>query len=166
MTVDHRLYLDTNALILLNEGEGAARRVLEQIVRVAALKQAPLLMTSALTLSELLVKPYRDVQIQLMTAYRSWFGGLSWLDIFPVSHDVLDLASLLRATRPSLKLPDGIPLATALIGGATCFVSADRGIHAIDDIVHPLLGRLPYSPLTIIRPDGPSLLALLESISA
>jgi predicted nucleic acid-binding protein len=166
MTVDHRLYLDTNALILLNEGEGAARRVLEQIVRVAALKQAPLLMTSALTLSELLVKPYRDGQIQLMTAYRSWFGGLSWLDIFPVSHDVLDLASLLRATRPGLKLPDGIQLATALIGGATCFVSADRGIHAIDDIVHPLLGRLPYSPLTIIRPDEPSLLALLESISA
>lgn len=166
MTVNHRLYLDTNALILLNEGEGAARRVLEQIVTAAASKPAPLLMTSALTLSELLVKPYRDGQIQLITAYRSWFGGLSWLDILPVSPEVLDLASLLRATRPGLKLPDGIQLATALIAGASHFVSADKGLHSVDQIVHPLLGPLPYSPLTILRPDEPSLSALLESISA
>lgn len=166
MTVDHRLYLDTNALILLNEGDGAARHLLEQIITVAASKPAPLLMTSALTLSELLVKPYRDGEMQLINAYRSWFGGLSWLEILPVSHDVLDLAALLRATRPGLKLPDGIQLATALIAGANGFISADKGIHAIDQIVHPVLGRLPYSPLTIIRPDEPTLTALLESMTA
>lgn len=166
MTVDHRLYLDTNALILLNEGDGAARHVLEQIFMVAASKPAPLLMTSALTLSELLVKPYRDRQMQLITAYRSWLGGLSWLEILPVSHDVLDLAALLRATRPGLKLPDGIQLATALIAGANCFISADKGIHPIDQIAHPMLGRLPYSPLTVIRPDEPTLTALLESLTA
>ncbi|SIR07072.1 Predicted nucleic acid-binding protein, contains PIN domain [Rhizobium sp. RU35A] len=166
MTVGHRLYLDTNALILLNEGDGAARRVMEQIVTVAASKPAPILMTSALTLSELLVKPYRDRQIQLINAYRSWFGGLSWLEILPVSHDALDLASLLRATRPGLKLPDGIHMATALVAGASGFVSADRGIHTLDQIVHPVLGHLPYSPLAVIRPDEPTLTTLLESLTA
>lgn len=166
MTVDHRLYLDTNALILLNEGDGAVRRLLEQIVTVAASRSAPLLMTSALTLSELLVKPYRDRQMQLITAYRSWLGGLSWLEILPVSHDNLDLAALLRATRSGLKLPDGIQLATALLAGANGFISADKGIPSVDEIVHPVLGRLPHAPLTIIRPDEPTLTALLESMTA
>jgi predicted nucleic acid-binding protein len=166
MAVEHRLYLDTNALILLNEGEGKARDLLQQIVTLAASKPTPMLATSALTLSELLVKPYRDRQMQLIDAYRAWFAGLEWLEILPISMEVLDLAALLRATRPAVKLPDAIQLASAIIAGATCFVSADHGITTVDAVDHPNLGRRLMSNLPIIRPDEHALTALLESLSS
>jgi predicted nucleic acid-binding protein len=166
MAGDRRLYLDTNALILLNEGEGSARHILEQVVTLAASKSKPMLVTSTLTLSELLVKPYRNGETQLIAAYRSWFGGLSWLEILPVLNEVLDLAAFLRANQQASNPPDAIHVASALVGGARSFLSADLGIDGLDRVDHPILDHRHMSKLDICRLDEPSLTALLESLTA
>ncbi|MGF9693840.1 hypothetical protein AAIH46_13565 [Rhizobium sp. 0TCS1.26] len=88
------------------------------------------------------------------------------MEILPVSNEVLDLAAFLRANRHASKLPDAIHVSSALVGGATCFLSADFGIDGLDEVDHPILGPRPMSKLDICRLDEPSLAALLESLTA
>ncbi len=132
-----RLYLDTNILITLNEGEGPVRMHLETLLARGA-ENGVYFATSALTFSELLVRPYRDGKLDLANTYHLLAEGLDWLTIVPVSAEVLDIAALIRAKSAKIRLPDAIHLASACQLGCDGFLSADLGLAELQATVHPL----------------------------
>ena len=158
----HQLYLDTNAAILLVEGEGILREMLRDLTDKASSGPSAILATSALTVSELLVKPLRHSDTKLIEVYRAWGSGLPWLQIVPVSNNILDVAAQLRAQRIGLKLPDAIHVATALAVGTTHFITDDQGISTSVASTSSEEARL----FDVCRLDEPTLTSLIESLSA
>jgi predicted nucleic acid-binding protein len=165
MTPPRQIYLDTNIFVLFKEAKTRESLLLDKLLEFGPQHQVPLFSTSALTFSELLVKPYRDLDEGLIQTYIAWSQTTAWLTVAPITGDILNVAALLRAQRSRLKLPDAIHLATAV--GLTCthFLTADMGLETIERITHPVLGDLTMSPLTVLRPDELTLTSLLKSLA-
>ena len=158
----HQIYLDTNAAILLIEGDGLLRDLMRDLASKASSQPSAILCTSALTISELLVKPLRNGDQKLVEVYRAWGSGLPWLQIIPVESRILDTAAQLRARRNSLKLPDAIHVASAFAVAATHFLTEDRGISPPFEM--PAAQTVPH--FEVCRLNEPTLTSLIESLSA
>jgi predicted nucleic acid-binding protein len=86
--------------------------------------------TSDLTLLEVLVKPVRDGNLNLVAIYRRVLLETEGLTSIPIDHDILELAAQLRATH-RLKTPDSIHAATAIQSGAVLFVTNDTDFRRV-----------------------------------
>jgi predicted nucleic acid-binding protein len=75
------------------------------------------LVTSMLTLMEVLVVPKREGQVHLCRRYRELFASFPQLTVLPIDQPVAETASDLRATY-TLRTPDALHLATAIVAGA------------------------------------------------
>ena len=165
MTRPVSIYLDTNILILFKEIQSPEQEQLAALLASCRrLEHIPF--TSTLTYSELLVKPLADDNRDLVETYENWMGGGLWLKAVPPSPAVLLTASLIRAQSSKIKLPDAIHLASAIFAGCSVFLSADTGLTDIDELIHPVRGKLPMTPLKVLRPDEPTLTSLIESLTA
>jgi predicted nucleic acid-binding protein len=80
--------------------------------------------TSTVTLLEVLVQPLRQGDLALMARYRAILLGIAGLDTIPVSTAIAEEAARLRATH-RLAAPDAIQLATAFVEGADAFLTND-----------------------------------------
>jgi predicted nucleic acid-binding protein len=88
------------------------------------------LITSALTLLEVLVVPFRAGNLDLAARYEALLMRSRGVDLAPIGHDVLRSAAQLRA-RFTVRAPDAIQLATALGRRCRVFLTNDRRIPAI-----------------------------------
>jgi predicted nucleic acid-binding protein len=86
--------------------------------------------TSTLTLTKVLVQPYKRGDRSLIDQYSQMLLNTRNIETLPVSPEIADEAARLRAAF-GFKTPDSIRLATAKIGGATSFFSNDSRIEAI-----------------------------------
>ncbi|WP_159945948.1 type II toxin-antitoxin system VapC family toxin [Rhizobium sp. 18065] len=167
MRAVRRVYLDTNVFILLAEKTHETQERLVALLAGQPSDAEPRFATSELTLSELLVKPYREQDESLVRKYDSLMQQSEWLDLRPVDRDVLCHAAALRGQYGHLKLPDAIHLSSAIGQGCSHFLSDDRGIRDSYEVRHnrqdPLLG---IATLSVLRPDEPTLTSLIESLSA
>lgn len=121
------LALDANVFIYAFErhpdfGEPALR------LFEAADQGACRLLTSALTLTEILVVPLRLGRADLAARYRDLFEHFPNLAVTPVDAQVAAAAARFRAAG-GLRTPDALHLASAHVFGATAFVSEDRRFH-------------------------------------
>ena len=87
--------------------------------------------TSTLTVSELLVRPYADGQPARAAALRSALEGLPGLTIVAVTADIADGAARLRA-RQGVRLPDAIQVSASHAAGAAAFLTNDRALAGAD----------------------------------
>jgi predicted nucleic acid-binding protein len=124
------IYLDTNVFIHGTEGDNNSplRHAITSLFLVEHNKKTPILKTSQLTVSELMVHPYRNKDAQLEADYRIFWQTSAFLEVGPIDLDILLNAAELRANYSGLKLPDAIHLATALAFGCSVFLTADEGI--------------------------------------
>jgi len=83
-----------------------------------------IVVTSELTLAEVLVKPLKDQNPAIQHAYRAFLAPTPVLEVVPISRDILEEAAQWRATT-KLKLPDAIHLATALRSKCDSFLTND-----------------------------------------
>jgi predicted nucleic acid-binding protein len=98
--------------------------------------------TSVITLAEVLVHPLRSGDAALVQRYRDILQSAAALTLLPVSEAIAEQAAHLRA-RHNLRTPDAIQLATALQSGASTFLTNDArlptvpGLHTItlDDLL-------------------------------
>ncbi|MET3613865.1 putative nucleic acid-binding protein [Rhizobium aquaticum] len=159
-----RIYLDTNVFIIALEGKDAAQRnrLAELLALAVDTAGEQRFFTSQITISEVLVSPYRHGQDDLAEHYKRFLFDSPWLSTAPISTDILQSAAILRAGHKSLKLPDAIHLATALEYQCSDFVSADTGIK---DIQTTLPGQRTPSSLTVRRLDEASLQSLIKSLT-
>jgi predicted nucleic acid-binding protein len=89
--------------------------------------------TSTLTLTEVLVHPLRSGNVELAEQYRDIILDQENLVTVPVSVEIAEVAAQLRATQ-NLRTPDAIQIATAMQRGATFFLTNDARLAAVPDL--------------------------------
>lgn len=89
--------------------------------------------TSAITLMETLVLPYRRGNILLAKQYEALLRRSRGLRLVEITANTCLIAAQLRAAY-GIKTPDAIQLATSLTSKCSTFVTNDRGLPPIDGI--------------------------------
>ncbi|MGA8224757.1 MAG: PIN domain-containing protein [Candidatus Acidiferrales bacterium] len=121
-----RIFWDTNLFIYLLEGHGAlGKRVVE--LRQSMLSRGDQLVTSALTLGEVLVKPIERGEHNLAARYEEAIEAASL--VIPFEARAARIYAELRTDR-SLRAPDAIQLACAAAAGVDLFITNDTRLHA------------------------------------
>lgn len=117
-------YVDANILIEFVEQRN--ERLLGVVARARAGRIS--LVTSELTLAEVIVVPIRDGALALLAQYRDLFSQPEPIDCVSITRAVLERSGEIRAADGG-KLADAIHLATAEIAGCEVFLSSDRRIR-------------------------------------
>src|SRR5579863_1070290 len=91
------------------------------------------LVTSALTLLEVLVVPYRSGDHLLAARYEALLTKSRGVQVTEVSRDHLRAAAQLRAAT-RVKTPDALQLVAAMAGGCPVFLTNDRELPALPGI--------------------------------
>ena len=127
-----KIFIDTAPLIYLIEGEEEfANTVEKQLNQWITTGQN--LVTSTLTLLELLVAPMRQRNKHLVQKYRALLQDLLSEPLIPLSEAVSEMAAHIRGLN-GLKTPDSIQLATAQYSGADIFYTNDKMLSKFPDI--------------------------------
>ena len=99
------------------------------------------LVTSTVTIAEVLVHPLRSGRVELVQAYRDILLGSVGLTAVPVSAEIAELAATIRAGHRS-RTPDALQLATAVCSGAAAFITNDRGLPRLGNLEMVFLSDL------------------------
>lgn len=86
--------------------------------------------TSALTLLEVLVVPYRSGDDLLARRYEALLTNSRGIEMLDISRAHLRAAAQLRAVR-GIKTPDSLQVVAAMAAGCHTFLTNDRGLPAI-----------------------------------
>ncbi len=124
--------VDTVIFIYFIEEHPQFVRVIEPLFRAADEGRIELI-TSALTLLEVLVVPYRTGDHLLASRYESVLTRSRGVRIADISRDQLRAAAQLRA-KTAVKTPDSLQLVAALAAGCTAFLTNDRELPALAGI--------------------------------
>ncbi|MGA8073092.1 MAG: PIN domain-containing protein [Candidatus Acidiferrales bacterium] len=116
-----RVFWDTNLFIYLIEGQGARWQLVTRLAN-AIRERGDQLITSTLTLGELLVKPRRDGNSRLAAEYEALLAKHASL----IALDVEAARIYARIRRDSsIKSPDAIQLACAASARVDLFITND-----------------------------------------
>ena len=124
--------VDTAIFIYFIEEHPRFLRLIEPLFREVDAGRIELL-TSALTLLEVLVVPYRSGDPLLADRYESILTRSRGVRMVDISRDQLRAASHLRAAT-GLKTPDSLQLVAALAGGCSVFLTNDRELPPVPGI--------------------------------
>lgn len=91
------------------------------------------LVTSAVTLLEVLVVPYRSGDAALAAQYEELLTRSRGIRLADISRDLLRAAAQLRAAR-GMKTPDALQVAAALAAGCGVFLTNDRDLPSVPGI--------------------------------
>jgi len=138
----HKVYVDANAIIrVMEHSDEASNAVADAFERAIARELR--LVTSELTLSEVLVVPIRMGDEFLAAAYRELLHDAELLDLKPITKDILIGAAHIRARR-TMHLPDAIHVSTAEAERCSLMLSFDRRLQGSGsfDVISPSDPRL------------------------
>lgn len=132
--------LDTSPLIYFIEQNETYLEIVRAFFQAMSQGEFQVI-TSTLTLTEVLVHPLRSGNIELSDQYRDIVLDQENLITLPVSVEIAEVAAQLRATQ-NLRTPDAIQIATAMQGGAAFFLTNDVRLAAVPDLEILLLDGL------------------------
>ena len=89
--------------------------------------------TSTVTLLEVLVHPFRRGEKELAQQYRDILLGAEGLITISLSQDIAEVAARLRASH-NIRTPDAIQMATALRAGASHFLTNDARLPSLPEL--------------------------------
>lgn len=135
-----RVYVDAQVVIYAVEVHPTYAGLVSPLFRRAAFGDF-LLVTSELTLMEVLVHPLRLQRAALASAFHAVLSARG-VHVLPIITPVLLRAAQLRADHPSLRTPDAIHAATALEHSADQFVTNDRSFRQLPGLPVTLLSNL------------------------
>jgi predicted nucleic acid-binding protein len=132
-----RVFLDSNIFIYLFEDTAGPRGTRTQEIFEGLSRRRDTVMTSTLTLGEVLVKPIRTGDRALEAKYKSLLREPE-VKVLAFDRVAGEIFALIRQDR-SIKAPDAIQLATAAAAGCDLFITNDDrltfvqvpGIHFI-----------------------------------
>lgn len=127
-----RIGVDTAIFIYLIEEDPRFLPLVEPLFEAVAEGRREIV-TSALTLLEVLVVPYRAGSADLAQRYEELLTNSRGIALMDLTRDQLRTAAQLRAAT-GVKTPDALQFAAALGAGCTTFVTNDRRIPAIRGI--------------------------------
>lgn len=120
-----RIFWDTNLFIYLFEGSGATHDRVVQL-RERMLERSDQLITSALTLGEILVKPIESGDAALAQQYDEAIKRTSAIIAFDAK--AAQVFARIRTDR-TIRAPDAMQLACAAVAGIDVFVTNDDRLH-------------------------------------
>lgn len=127
-----RIFIDTAPLIYLLEGQDLiSDQVENQLSRWISAGET--LITSTVTLLELLVVPKKQGDKRLVRKYQALLTDLLSEPLHPLSEPVAETAAEIRGTY-GYKTPDSIQLATAIHAGADIFFTNDLRLKNFPEI--------------------------------
>ena len=132
--------LDTAPLIYYIEEDAALLPAIAALFEASAAGQFPLV-TSTISLLEVLVLPFRRGRPDLADRYREILVKNRQCTLIPVDSLVAERAATLRA-KYRLRTPDAIQVATAWTAQATAFVTTDHSLEKIQEIPVILLEKI------------------------
>jgi predicted nucleic acid-binding protein len=127
-----RIGVDTAPFIYFIEEAPAYMPALVPLFR-AADQQHVELVTSAMTLLEVLVVPYRAGNLALASRYEALLTRSRGVRVIDLTHDLLRRAAQLRAAT-GVGTPDALQMAAALGAGCTAFVTNDRRLPDVQGL--------------------------------
>lgn len=122
-----RVFWDTNLFIYLWERQGCGSEMDALCEWIESEKHT--IVTSSLTLGEILVQPLRLRREDAAEQYRRGFSGL---EIVNFDVRAANESARLRAEEPSLRPPDAIQLACAITGRCNVFLTNDDRLVSVD----------------------------------
>lgn len=123
-----RVFFDTNLFIYMFEGQEPFRsRMLE--IRKRMIERGDRIVTSAMTLGEVLVKPTKLGQTSLIEQYDKAIRATS--EVVSFDAQIAWRYATLRATHP-LRSADAIQLACAAHRGVDLFITNDKQLHSLN----------------------------------
>ncbi len=133
-------YLDANGFIYSIERIDPYRSMLDTLWLTVSVGQVKVV-TSELTLLEVLVKPLKVGDATTATLFRTVLKHTPDVQMLPITQSVLEAAANLRATL-GLKTPDAIHVATALLNNSVLFVTNDSAFRRVTDLNVTVLSEL------------------------
>ncbi len=133
------VYLDANVFIYSIERIDPYRSMLDTLWLTVSTGQVTVV-TSELTLLEVLVKPLKVGDATTATLFRTVLKHTPDVQMLPITQSVLEAAANLRATL-GLKTPDAIHVATALLNNSMLFVTNDSTFRRVTDLNVTLLNE-------------------------
>jgi predicted nucleic acid-binding protein len=138
------VYVDTQTLIYAIESNSTYAPVVDPFLKEVEAGRVELV-TSELTVMEVLVRPIRLGDQPLIDRYEGFFV-LPNVRLLPVTLDVLRSAARLRATIPKLRTPDAIHAASALAAGVSLFVTNDFAFRTVPGLMVEVLDAVIARP--------------------
>ena len=132
--------LDTAPLIYLIEQNAIYLQVVRAFFQAMSQDEFQVV-TSTLTLTEVLVHPLRAGNVELARQYRDILFDQENLTVLPVSSTIAEVAAQLRATQ-NLRTPDAIQIATVIQAGAAFFITNDARLANVPDLQVLVLDEL------------------------
>lgn len=155
-----RLYVDANILIYaIERPSGVDADLADDLLRLLMLPSGgpdPRIVSSELTLAEVLVGPYRMNDLGLAAKYEAIKAGVLDVRMVPISPEILRAAARIRSGSPAVKLPDALHLATAADAKCSHFLTADKSLAAKAQSFRP--------PLSVIEPTDMVVSNLIEKL--
>jgi len=136
----HVVGLDTAPLIYYIETNSSYLPVVDPFFEAVA-QGLIQLVTSTITLVEVLTLPLRKGNNALAARYKEVLLSTRGLTMFPVSAEIAEEAARLRAAS-GLRTPDAIQIATSRLTGAVTFLTNDIRLASVTDIQVLVLDRL------------------------
>ena len=137
---DGSIYLDANCIIYFVERIDPYHRLLAPVWD-AATRGTTTIVTSELTILEVLVRPLRDRVTLVEQAFRDVLFNSRELQLVPVTRSTLEGAARLRASH-GLKTVDAIHAATALEISAKLIITNDEQFRRVSGLPTTLLSGL------------------------
>ena len=123
-----RIFLDTNFFIYLIEGASPQAARARYLIRAFSARRDEVL-TSVMSLGEVLVAPLRNGDFALAQRYRRIFKGPG-ITVLPFVEQAAETFALIRIGG-TVKPPDAIQLATAGTAGCDLFLTNDDRLMGI-----------------------------------
>lgn len=134
------VYLDANCFIYSIERIDPYRSILDTLWHTVSKGQVTVV-TSELTLLEVLVKPLKVGDETVAAIYRAVLHSYPDVQMLPINQTVLEEAARQRVS-PGLKTPDAVHTATALLNNCSLFVTNDAAFRRVANLKVMLLSEI------------------------
>lgn len=134
------VYVDANAVIYSVERIEPYHSLLRPMWSAAGIGSFGIV-TSEMTLLEVLVGPFKKGNAPLEAEFRTLLLKSANVFLIRITQDVLEQAARLRATA-NLKTPDAIHAATSLLQGCVLFVTNDATFRRVPGLPAAVLSEL------------------------
>ena len=122
-----KAFLDTNLFIYLIEENKLHLDKVHKLLLFLEQNRYEII-TSTLTLGEILTKPYKDKRLDLVETYKNFF---SEMELVELNSEIASLFAQIRADY-KIKTPDAVQLASAVYAKADLFVTNDDGLSRFE----------------------------------
>ncbi|OGI09925.1 MAG: hypothetical protein A3I68_00105 [Candidatus Melainabacteria bacterium RIFCSPLOWO2_02_FULL_35_15] len=138
-----RIALDTSIFIYYIEKNKTYFDLLKTIFERSRQSNSSLkIITSNITLIEVLTKPFFEKREDLANKYKDILLASEEISILELNNDIAELTAKLKSKYSFLKTPDAIQIATSIYTNADLFLSNDKKLQGISEIKVVVLDQL------------------------